>query len=118
MRGQLREMRLGLLRGILAVLVIAVNKLVAMDAIKGKNHHHDEVGNQQRRCQKGSSDTDARKSDPRNASGNSAADRAAEKSARRRPHAPTRRAATGKSLKLISNHCQQGAASARIQIVR
>ena len=41
-------MRRGLMYSILPVSVIAVNELVAMDAVKGKDDHYDEIGNQQR----------------------------------------------------------------------
>ena len=41
-------MRRGLFRSILAVFVIAVDKLVAVQAVTGKNHHHSEIRHQQK----------------------------------------------------------------------
>ena len=40
-------MRAGLVHSILAVLVVAVNQLIAMDAVERKHYHHKEVGNQE-----------------------------------------------------------------------
>ena len=40
-------MRAGLVHSILAVLVIPVNQLIAMDAVKRKHYHHKEVRNQE-----------------------------------------------------------------------
>ena len=45
---KLGEMRRRLPHSILPVLVIAVNQLIAMDAVEGEDDHHHEVGNQQR----------------------------------------------------------------------
>ena len=45
--GKFGEVRLGLARSVLAVLVVAVDQLIAMNAIEGENDHHDEVGNQE-----------------------------------------------------------------------
>src|SRR5450631_1135754 len=42
---ELCKMRLWLSHRVLPVLVVAVNQLIAMDAVKGKDHHYDEVGN-------------------------------------------------------------------------
>ena len=40
-------MRPGSVNGILAVFVVAVNQLIAMNSIERKHYHHEEVGNQE-----------------------------------------------------------------------
>ena len=64
---------------VLPVPVVAVNQLVAMDPVEGENHHHDEVGNQQRGIKSVPVIQVLEGACRRNASGNNAAARAAEK---------------------------------------